>query len=921
MRGEPGSGRSRVAADVADLIARNHGAASLRLRTYPGIGSSSRTLADGVRSLESGLTAATRESLSRVVKEGLRQSQTAAALFADLEWDGDVLRQAVSEHTQGRPLLLVLDEARHTEEATWSFLRALLGAVIPQTTRVLLVADSDQPVPPFGDVDWLTQRVAPWTAEPLQEVLQAEGVSELIADASARALVTAGLARPRYAKALSQILKGESPDLSVLDDGAPGLYRARLEAIPPDLREVLDAAAVSRSGINYWRMERLGVYERTDLEELTSHLEAREILKPSYPRGKLKLVFADDLERSVVYDSLGEMKRRLLHDRFARVVSEDDLDPAEKHWEVGRHLMAAGNALDGAEHLLEAGRRLSEQGQVERARRLFEEVESRGRSERALELERLYALEEMASLSERTGHMGEMAERFQEVVNSPLLGPKDRGRVLRKLAVVLVDSGQLDAAEARIAEALKLTCPPEERVRLALLTARIASRRGQTPEARDELHRARRRAEELRDPALRAAVHRALGSLAYEQGEMHEALAEFSLAHELFTQVGDPAGHAATGNYLGNTLSALGRREDSLTYYRQALRTQEGLHNESAAATVRHNMATLLMDTGELEEAEQSFLECARVWKERGDMDGVATAYVNIASVARLRGDELAALEKVELALQVGEELQGFPGRLTAEIVKAEALGRLGRLTEARSLATALRDDAREHGRAQKLAWAQSCLGRVLRDAGDLDRAVECQLDALRLSQQHGYPDQIRDSLSQLAHLELARDDLGAAGRYLQMMEEATPEDDQQEVVLLRSRLDIHAHRELARGDRQDLERWARPPGEGGDASILARAEAHELLARSLPPPSALPHARAAYAAQKQMNQPEEVWRAALRLGELETELELPEAADHLDEAAQVILNVASQFSDEDRATYLGAQGRRLVLRHARGLD
>lgn len=929
--GEVGSGRSALLAELRPRL-QAEGWLCLTAEGYTGRGSSARTLPDLANQLGEGVAPRSRELLESTVKEALRRFRRADALFGDLSLTGTTpsLVPVMEERIGGRPLALLIDDGHLVEPLFWRFLWRLLSSAPAFPWIVVCGSDGSRDAPVGLPSRTRTERVVlqPLGVGELEALLASLDVPEAIAAAGAAALHDGWHRSPKAARYLAEDVRAgdvASPEdaRSVVSRGMKGFHARRLARLSDGERSLLEIASVTVSGINFWRLDRLGITNKEEAARATDALEARGFFRRTYPGGRLRLVYQEPEERLLVYGSLEEEKRRLLHGRFARVVEEDDLDPEDRFAEVGRHLVLSGDELSGAAKLLEAGGHLLRRGRVDEARRHFEEVARRGRSQRALRMERVHALEGLADVELRRGSIERAAKGFEDalVEGEGILSAEDHVRMLGKLSSCRQNEGRLDDADRLLEEALR-RCPetmPTLRASIFERQARASVRRGDLVAASTAIQRALTTAVRSRDDEVMAHIHRTTGSIRMERGEVHQAIADFEQAREIYERLEDASGFGHTCNSLGTAHSSMGKTEEAIAFYKASLRISEGLGDLSGVTMSLNNLATLQMSARKLDEAEASLKECLRIQKRLGRPEPVVIAQINLAGIALDRRQYARALEIADEAASGGEAASSPSSRIAVLVTRVTALTSLGRLAEALAVHVEGAELARVTGNALWTAWIDYTGARVQMTLGDLDAADEELTRALRLSQEHEFREQELACLDAKIELEMERGAHDISRQYLAARRRAgerTPLDGSNLDVL-----DVELQIRERGADRPHPELEARllaiDPSD--DPELAARRSA--LLAQVLPPERALPHAQEAYAAFAQMGLREQLARSALRLGQIEKALGRAEAPSHLDEAARTFLSIAAELSDDQREIYLRAYGRRKALLHARRLE
>ena len=109
---------------------------------------------------------------------------------------------------------------------------------------------------------------------------------------------------------------------------------------------------------------------------------------------------------------------------------------------------------------------------------------------------------------------------------------------------------------------------------------------------------------------------------------------------------------------LGLTLRRLGDHTDALSSHEKALELRQRLGDEPAQAKTLLNLARLLKDQGQVEEARVSALEALEMLKETdSEKHTLANAYSTLGDITRAEDDLVEARKHYKKALGLNEEL------------------------------------------------------------------------------------------------------------------------------------------------------------------------------------------------------------------------------------------------------------------------
>lgn len=175
-----------------------------------------------------------------------------------------------------------------------------------------------------------------------------------------------------------------------------------------------------------------------------------------------------------------------------------------------------------------------------------------------------------------------------------------------------------------------------------------------------------------------------------------------------------------------------GRSQEAIPLLMQAVLAEPG------NAAIRHDLATLYLQTGQLAGAIETFQAAL------GLAPGFDASWLGLGVALQANGDEAGALAAyreapslAEAGFRTGALLESHGRRLDAikafrKAARAAPRTSLGRLSEARALLAGGQDDDSERALRRLLALdpdhaaASDLLGRVLAEAGRLDEARQC---------------------------------------------------------------------------------------------------------------------------------------------------------------------------------------------------
>jgi tetratricopeptide (TPR) repeat protein len=228
----------------------------------------------------------------------------------------------------------------------------------------------------------------------------------------------------------------------------------------------------------------------------------------------------------------------------------------------------------------------------------------------------------------------------------------------------------------------------------------------------------------------------------------------------LYEELGDLDGQALILNNTGAWAYFEGRWDDALELYERARVARERLGDVVVGAEIAYNVAEILVDRGQLTEAEEIVQRSLRIWRSSGQRPSVAYALRLLGRIeSRLGRSE----EGIQLLFQAREEFRELGAQ--AEMIETDAriagsLARQGRSEGALQLATEALDGA--PGPVAPLL--QRTVGFALAQLGDADGALAAFLRSLASAraQRAQYEEAI--TLDALVHLCERTDDPAGEG-------------------------------------------------------------------------------------------------------------------------------------------------------------
>jgi len=518
-------------------------------------------------------------------------------------------------------------------------------------------------------------RLEPLSSEESVELVRQAGGGR-IEDAQAARIAARAGGNPYFIIETTGMLvtDGRQDGAASLPPTVQAVVAARLDALPPRLRELARRAAVFLYGFD---LEELAVVDEEATAEELRQLEDAEILireQASQEEPYYRLRHAT--LREVAYGSLPKRERLRLHLRVADALQE----AGHPRWAADHLERAAIASLDldpndrtvverAASGLVVAG---------DRARRRMESRAAVDAYERALALagaEPGWGVREaraLAGMGEARYWLGEYPAAADALTRAVALGEEHQDQVTLALAlrflgdIAINVEADLDKAQELLDRAL--TAAEATGDRWAIARALIFA--GWVPWTREEFESSEaiwRRVLEIADPKDRWSRVRALTALSINQRDMdpaglREALRLVEEAGALAEDGGDQFNVGITAVQKGRVFGDLGQLEAGLHELDRgiAIFAELGARWELADATAERGI--IKRELGRLDEAEDDLQQAIRMSDELGERQLAGWTWRALARVAERRGDPALAEERYRRAREAQARGPGGPG-------------------------------------------------------------------------------------------------------------------------------------------------------------------------------------------------------------------------------------------------------------------
>lgn len=605
-----------------------------------------------------------REILMQVVVEGLhRRSQRGPVVVwvDDLQWADPLLIDLLARLARSlvdRPVLLVTAQ-RDDAEIDW---------------------------PPATDHPILVQM----KLEPLSLEESGELVDEIFVDGAPDGLVDQLFERsggnPLFLIELAQVAH-ERPDGEQLPSSLRALIAARLDALGPSQRNVIDNAAVlgsegSVGSLGKFASEMHQEYEPSDLDQLVA--DGLLEIDAGWWR------FRSDVVREVAYRTLTKSSRAQRHAGTAhamRAIGLTQGDQAAHHAASAAELVAEIGPVPGVpddiaeqavELLEDAARRSVDVGAFNQAIR---------HTSRAIELApgaaaaRGVRLLRAEAYAERREAPSAHADALAALDAAFEVGDEIHEGIARRiLGVVAQQAGDLDEARRELSESVEILRRCGDRRELAIsLSDRgfVEVFGGSLPDADRLLAEAESVADELGDPRQIAWIRQHQAWVAFLSGDAELAEERLAVALGLFDDLGDRSGISWANGMLAY-VRFFERRFDEAERLADVVRQEALATGERwAPAMMDALVSSIRLWSGRFVEAEELSRRALAGFRELGDRFGIVQALAPrmraLVALGRTQEAERSLEESVALADSFGD--LAFPTQAAAGTAAHLGLG------------------------------------------------------------------------------------------------------------------------------------------------------------------------------------------------------------------------------------------------------
>lgn len=624
---------------------------------------------DHIGALQSDSREAVREKMRQKLGEILSPPEiSAAAVFLGVKTAGEqqahltelgqgyLMRYFKTLASQG-PLLFVLEDLHWADQASLSFLTALLKQAAGTPLVVIALA---RPALLETHNGWMqsattqmgfSHRIIQLTSlnegQTRDMILKMLDQVRGIPDKLCHLILHMTNGNPFYVEALLQMFNDEG--LIVREQGRWVAYLEQMNTIqlPRTLKGVLQARLDRLSGGEKQVLQQAAVVGAVFWDEVLQQLgETRQLSEDIISRA-LKSQMDKGLVREADHSLFKDTREYLFKHALLRDTAYDSLLLAERrdlHRQVAEWLL-----VKGAERMLE----------------YVGVIAYHYEKSQALELARPW-LEEAARKALRTSSYYDAVYYFNKalaIVEARGEDETNRLEILDGLSAAYDRLGRYDEAFAAARDV-------QEKARslgLDALVAKSASRLSWLTQLRGEQAESQRWAEKALEAAERTGdnslIARALTNLAgkYENSDLEKELELYRQALALLQETGNRLGVAVTYLNMGNVCFHQGHYETARAHYEKSQALYTELDNLWGIENCLGNIGIVHHKLGETETAEEHIRQALKIARDIGDQEGIVIMHLNLGYTGFARGDRCQAKQAWLTAVKLGWSLGLVP--------------------------------------------------------------------------------------------------------------------------------------------------------------------------------------------------------------------------------------------------------------------
>ncbi|MBF0191457.1 MAG: tetratricopeptide repeat protein [Magnetococcales bacterium] len=467
------------------------------------------------------------------------------------------------------------------------------------------------------------------------------------------------------------LVAGEPPrviknlDEVTIPSSIQGMFIARIDKLPAELKEVLLTAAVIGPLFRLALLARL--FANSELEPRLARLVEMGLIFESKSFPEIEYSFRNIMIQEAIYSTLLHKKRRELHAEVAEEIESLYATRLDDHFEIlAQHYLRAdhperaclylvksglkakenyanGAALAALDKAAELGRTLTDPPLplLETLVALSDVQELCGEFQAAIETRReiIAAIHEPVSRIDHMRRIGRLHEKLEDYEQAMTVYGEahdelaafpdslEMGLLLTNESWILNRLGQRDEAAKRAKRALDIFEAHHAKEQIAMVCNNlgvILEHQGDLPQALMFNERSLKIFSELGDKRQTANLYLSMGFLHEKNGAMVEALKFFELSHDIMQRIENPFGVGTALMRKGICLNRLNRLSEAEKALKEALRIHRQLNLTRKVVSNLWTLCELYLALGSSSKAHKHMEEAKAIAAAREDLPDLA---------------------------------------------------------------------------------------------------------------------------------------------------------------------------------------------------------------------------------------------------------------------------------------------------------
>ena len=601
----------------------------------------------------------------------------------------DIVVRLVEASVPG-PLVVVVEEAHWADSSSSTVLNRIATAADGKPWAVVVARRSEGEG--FAPSTGTTINLEPLPNEVMRRIVIDATATQPLRPHEVDSIVARAAGNPLFVEEIIRVYR-EVGTLDAVPENLHAALNAQIDALDPYSRQVLRYASVlgrsfRREVLDETLAQEDLVVNDSTIGKLAGFLETE---------GRTRLRFRTGMIRDAAYEGLAYRLRARLHAAAGHAVEKLSTDLDADSDTLSLHYWRGGDSAATWRFAQLAG---------DRAARAYANVDAAVQYDRALEAsrhladvsddERLALWLRLASVRELAGLWDAALDALSRAARLARGDREKTASIMLQRAQTRLRATSYQPALSEVTRAEKLLADDESLearvLRVRLRAVRLAVRGGQgrltvlIPEAREIIEQAREVNEiEALLPAL--TIH---DIASFQLGDLSVG-ANLQEALSISLEVGNLSRAFRAYLALAGLELYSGRWGDAVNSFYGARSTALSAGDTVGAAQASVNLSELLVSMGRLDEADEVLTDAIRVLRVAAVDEYAAYGELHRSRLLVARGDDAEALELIESVERESNELGDTATALEASFVRAEALTRLGRASDATEVLSAFR--------------------------------------------------------------------------------------------------------------------------------------------------------------------------------------------------------------------------------------